>query len=56
MVECDDYTFFIGIEYENLPAFCDYCHISGHEVSNCSRQKKDSSKPSKKNQRKQGPK
>lgn len=40
MVERENFAFFVYLDYENLPAFCDFCHIIGHDISNCSSQKK----------------
>lgn len=35
MVVRKDLSFFVGIRYENLPAFCTNCCITGHNVAAC---------------------
>lgn len=50
MVERDDYAFFVGTDYEKFPAFCDYCQMIGHELTNCNRKKGDHLQPSRENQ------
>lgn len=39
LVEKDDFAFFVGrqlgIDYENLPEFCDSCQCIGHSIVNC---------------------
>lgn len=41
MFERDDYAFFVGLEYEKLPAFYSSCQIIGHDFSTCKKNKKD---------------
>lgn len=35
LVERKGYAFFVELEYENVPEFCDYCRSVGHHVSVC---------------------
>lgn len=35
MVERNDYAFYVGIVYEKLPMFCDFCNSIGHHVDQC---------------------
>lgn len=39
LVERKGYAFFVDLEYENLPDFCEYCKIPGHHVDVCKRRK-----------------
>ncbi|KAE9602006.1 putative transcription factor interactor and regulator CCHC(Zn) family [Lupinus albus] len=41
LVERDGFEFFVGIEVENMPAFCSKCHTIGHLVANCKRSLKE---------------
>lgn len=34
-MECSSFTFFIGVEYEKLPDFCQSCKAFGHLETNC---------------------
>ena len=34
-VECSDFTFVAGVEYEWLPPFCSHCKVIGHELAQC---------------------
>jgi len=35
LVESKGYVFFVDLDYENIPEFCDYCKKIGHNVSVC---------------------
>ena len=35
ILERDGHSFFVNIEYENLPDFCSHCQSVGHAVINC---------------------
>jgi hypothetical protein len=35
LVERNDYSFFVDLEYENLPEFCSHCFKIGHHVDEC---------------------
>ncbi|XP_019429250.1 PREDICTED: uncharacterized protein LOC109336882 [Lupinus angustifolius] len=35
LVERDDFAFFVQIDYENLPLFCNGCQTIGHSLANC---------------------
>ena len=35
LVECPDFAFVAGVEYEWLPPFCSYCKMIGHELAQC---------------------
>lgn len=37
--ERNDFAFFVGIDYENLPDFCPGCQVIGHLVANCRKRK-----------------
>lgn len=37
LVERSDFLFFVGIEYEKLPDFCQFCKSFGHLETNCIR-------------------
>jgi hypothetical protein len=37
LVERKGFAFFVDLEYENLPDFCDNCQIIGHDKSYCKR-------------------
>lgn len=37
LVERKGFAFFVDIEYENLPDFCDYCKCTGHYSDICKR-------------------
>lgn len=37
MVEREDFAFSVGVEYENLPEFCNVCQNIGHSLSSCKR-------------------
>jgi hypothetical protein len=41
LVERKGFAFFVEIEYENVPDFCDVCQIIGHHVDNCNRWNKE---------------
>lgn len=34
-MERKDYTFFVELDYENIPDFCNHCMKIGHHVGNC---------------------
>ncbi|XP_019447356.1 PREDICTED: uncharacterized protein LOC109350589 [Lupinus angustifolius] len=38
LVEREGFAFFVSIEYENLPDFCQRCHVIGHVVHQCRKQ------------------
>jgi hypothetical protein len=40
LVERKGFAFFVEFEYENLPEFCNYCKIVGHNVSVCKKANK----------------
>ena len=35
LVERKDFDFYVDVEYEKLPSFCDSCKIIGHSFKNC---------------------
>ncbi|KAK2360275.1 hypothetical protein QL285_085560 [Trifolium repens] len=35
LVEWNDFDFYVDVEYENIPPFCNSCQIIGHSVNNC---------------------
>jgi hypothetical protein len=35
LVERNDFDFYVDVEYENIPPFCNSCHIIGHSINNC---------------------
>jgi hypothetical protein len=35
LVERNDFDFYVDVEYENIPPFCNSCQIIGHSVNNC---------------------
>lgn len=35
LVERESFAFFVNIEYEKIPEFCNFCKHIGHVVSNC---------------------
>jgi hypothetical protein len=35
IVERNDFEFYVDVEYENIPPFCNSCHIIGHSINNC---------------------
>ena len=35
LVERKGYAFFVEFEYENLPKFCDFCNMIGHNIQVC---------------------
>jgi hypothetical protein len=37
LVERIGFAFFIEIEYENLPEYCNHCKLIGHCIANCNR-------------------
>lgn len=37
LVERKGYAWFVDLDYENLPEFCNNCNITGHHVSRCRR-------------------
>jgi hypothetical protein len=41
LVERKGFAFFVEMEYENLPDFCNACQIIGHHVDNCKRWNKE---------------
>jgi hypothetical protein len=41
LVERKGFAFFVEIEYENIPDFCNVCQIIGHHVDNCKRWNKE---------------
>jgi hypothetical protein len=51
LVERTGFAFFVDVEYENLPDFCDHCNIIGHKFDNCKKRKESAPKdnPVKKN-------
>jgi hypothetical protein len=34
-IECEGYTFNLGIVYERLPKFCSHCKVIGHNIAVC---------------------
>jgi hypothetical protein len=56
LVERKGFAFFVEIEYENVPDFCDACHVIGHHVEVCKRWNRDEgAKPDKENTTKKKP-
>lgn len=47
MVERDDFVFYVNLEYENLPYFCEKCQLIGHDRSNYKRNNPITDKPQK---------
>ncbi|GAU20528.1 hypothetical protein TSUD_130860 [Trifolium subterraneum] len=41
LVERKGFAFFVEIEYENIPDFCNSCQVIGHHVDNCKKWNKD---------------
>jgi hypothetical protein len=41
LVERKGFGFFVDLEYEHIPAFCDGCKVIGHNFDNCKRWNKD---------------
>jgi len=41
LVERKGYAFFVEFEYENLPEFCNYCKMVGHNIAVCRKMKKN---------------
>ncbi|KAK2357455.1 hypothetical protein QL285_094721 [Trifolium repens] len=41
LVERKGFAFFVELEYENVPDFCNNCQVIGHHVDNCRRWNKD---------------
>jgi hypothetical protein len=41
LVERKDFAFFVDIEYENVPDFCNACQMIGHHVDNSKRWNRD---------------
>jgi hypothetical protein len=39
LVERKGFAFFVDVEYENLPPFCDHCKVIGHKFDNSKRRK-----------------
>ncbi|MCH79536.1 NADPH:quinone oxidoreductase-like [Trifolium medium] len=39
VVERKGFAFFVDVEYENLPDYCDHCKFIGHKFENCKRRK-----------------
>lgn len=37
LVEREKYAFYIGVDYEKLPPFCNFCHSIGHSIAQCNR-------------------
>lgn len=35
MVERDGFAFFVGVEYERLPSYCNHRQSIGHSIDNC---------------------
>ncbi|KAK2401739.1 hypothetical protein QL285_051308 [Trifolium repens] len=44
LVERKGYAFFVDVEHENLPPYCDHCKIIGHRFDNCKRRKESAPK------------
>lgn len=34
-VERENYAFFVGVKYENMPEFCNVCQNTGHSLTSC---------------------
>ncbi|XP_019429990.1 PREDICTED: uncharacterized protein LOC109344585 [Lupinus angustifolius] len=49
LVEREGFAFFVSLEYENLPEFCNGCQYIGHTIANCRRNRiemvEEASKP-----------
>jgi hypothetical protein len=43
LVERKGFAFFVDLEYEHIPAFCDGCKVIGHNFENCKRWNKEDS-------------
>lgn len=39
LVERQSFTFFVELEYKNLPKFCSLCNYIGHNIDKCRRNK-----------------
>lgn len=37
LVERQGFTFFVEIDYENVPSFCSHCRMIGHLISRCNK-------------------
>ncbi|XP_045802224.1 uncharacterized protein LOC123895782 [Trifolium pratense] len=35
LIERNDFDFYVDVEYENIPPFCNACQIIGHSLKNC---------------------
>jgi hypothetical protein len=46
LVERKGFAFFVDVEYENLPPYCDHCNFIGHKFENCKRRKEPAFKKS----------
>jgi hypothetical protein len=56
LVERKGFAFFVELEYENVPAFCNVCQVIRHHVDNCRRWNKEEMKiPDKENVSKKKP-
>ncbi|WJX72961.1 hypothetical protein P8452_56792 [Trifolium repens] len=47
LVERKGFAFFVDVEYENLPPFCDHYKVIGHNFDNCKRREDSVSIPKK---------
>jgi hypothetical protein len=56
LVERKGYAFFVELGYDNLPAFCSYCKMTGHSLDKCRKiaEKNDNSKPDLHNKKDEG--
>jgi len=45
LVERKGYAFFVELEYENVPDFCGYCQVVGHNISVCRKANKRNMEP-----------
>lgn len=50
MVKRNDFALFVWIKYENLPTYCSYCQMIGHDQANCNHKLGNQKKPRKERQ------
>ncbi|XP_019420741.1 PREDICTED: uncharacterized protein LOC109330928 [Lupinus angustifolius] len=55
LVEREGFAFFVNLEYENLPEFCNGCQCIGHTIANCRRNRTEMAQEVPKPVHKSGP-